>query len=414
MLQQGILRFLFIGVLCSMFVTSGQGQSRCDFDERLPAIQQSLILQQVLDILAQSQGSLSLRSETTLPLVFHVVYRTDEENISDLQIRSQVDILNRDFAFASDNLYKVPAAFQNLGGDSDIRFCLASTDPEGHPTSGITRTKTTSTHIGTHQEPNGRFSVNYDLYGGKNGWDPDRYINIWIADMDGLLGTGTFPGMAPYPAEDGVIIDPEFVGAIGLAAGSYPFDKGHTLTHELGHYFGLFHIWGPGNGGCNVDDMIDDTPLQETPYLGCPDYPQYSCGSSDMFMNYMDFTNDRCLALFTRGQIQHMQTTLATLRSGLLDNADACAPPDSGKIDLDEALVFYAPGSHQVLITLDKFSAETREVMMFSMDGRLVYKSTWSDGSIYWIDANRLSAGIYVVQLQTDSQRITRKVFITR
>ena len=251
---------------------TSQSISHCGFDHRISTRDtQSLI--EIEAGIASLKGVIQPRSTMTLPVVFHVVYRVDAENISDLQIRSQIDILNRDFAFMSENVTRIPEEFKALGGDADIRFCLASIDQDGNPTSGITRTKTVREYIGTHQESNGRYSVNYDVYGGKNGWDPERYINVWVADMEGLLGSGTFPGMAAYPEEDGVIIDPDFVGAVGSAGVSDPFDRGHTLTHELGHYFGLYHIWGTGSEGCNSDDMVDDTPLQESFYLGCPVYP---------------------------------------------------------------------------------------------------------------------------------------------
>lgn len=363
-------------------------------------------------ILKQSHRAILSRESEVLPIVFHIVYKTPQQNISDLQIRSQIDILNRDFAFMSENVSKVPEEFKSLGGDSGIRFCLASIDPDGNSTNGITRSQTTVDFIGRHQQSNGRHSVHYDIYDGKDAWDPERYINVWVADLDGILGSASFPGIAPFPEEDGVIIDAKYVGATGSATQSAPFDRGHTLTHELGHYFGLFHIWGLGTGGCNSDDMIEDTPEQDSPYIDCPEHPQVSCGSSDMFMNFMDFTDDRCLALFTQGQNQRMLSTLMTIRAALLGNANACAPPDNDVIDLDAVNVFYAPESKQIIIALDNVSIVPRIVTVYTIDGRMVYHNDWMIGSVFSLDADGFPSGVYVVQLESQGERAATKVVV--
>jgi hypothetical protein len=361
----------------------------------------------------ESRSLIRPRAPMTLPVVFHVVYRDAEHNISDLQIQSQIDILNRDMAFMADNIFSIPDEFVSLGADADMFFCLASRDPDGNPTTGITRTSTVIEDIGTHSRSNGRNSVHYASLGGKDGWDPSRYINIWVAPMDGLLGNASLPGMAAFPEEDGIVVDPEFLGSVGLAADSHPFHRGHTLTHEVGHYLGLYHIWGPGNGNCAVDDMVDDTPEQERPYLGCPEYPQFSCGSSDLFMNFMDFTNDNCLALFTRGQIERMQGTLLGIRSGLLDNSDACAIPDSGKIGLEDAIIFYADGSDQIIIVLGEERDQTKELLLYAMDGRFITRREWLLGKTFWMDGGSLPGGIYILQLKSGDESVVRKVFVT-
>ena len=395
----------------SVLDISAQAPLGCDFDQRATQWDGTQLTAVEVRIAAM-KNRITPRMPATIPIVFHVVYSNNRENISDLQIRSQVDILNRDFAFMSENAPWVPEEFRDVGGDANMRFCLASIDPNGNPTTGTTRTMTQVSRIGSHQEANGRYSVHYDSYGGKDGWDPERYVNIWVGDIEGLLGSATFPGMAPHPEEDGVVIDPEFVGALGLASHSDPFDRGHSLTHELGHYFGLFHIWGLGNGGCDTDDLVEDTPEQETFYLECPEYPQHSCETSNMFMNFMDFTDDRCLALFTQGQAQRMQAALMGLRSTLLENTDACAPPDSGKIDLDDALLFYAPESGQIVIALDVESVMSRKVSLYAIDGRMLYQDTWLSGSTFWLNTESIIPGVYVLQLEAEGERITKKVFV--
>jgi len=400
--------------VCTSALLFGQFDLRCDIDQRFAQDWNRAAIALAEERIEVTQHLLQIREPMAVPVVFHVIYREDTQNISDVQIRSQLDILNRDFAFQSDNLYGVPQVFAALGADSGIRFCLASRDPDGNPTSGVTRTFTPVENIGTHRQTDGRYSVHYTQYGGNDGWDETRYVNIWVAGMDGLLGSASFPGMATYPEEDGIVIDPAYVGSVGLAATAEPFDRGHTLTHEIGHYLGLYHIWGQGNGSCGTDDMVEDTPDQERPYLGCPEYPQISCGSSDMFMNFMDFTTDRCLALFTRGQIERMQGVLMGLRQGLIENAMACDTPDSGKPGLDDALVYYAPGTNQIIVVLGHENDFSRRISLYAIDGRLLRDREWQLGRTYWLDADSLPTGIYVVRLESGGDVLSQKVFIAQ
>ncbi len=402
---------LFVSLILAIFPLTMRAQVRCDVDHRIATEWDAVKLEQMEQTLRRVEGHPLPRSTVTLPVVFHVVFYDDVENISDLQIRSQIDVLNRDFADASDNFYNVPEPFRILGEDSNIRFCLASTDPDGHPTNGITRTQTVVRNIGSHREINGKYSVHYDVDGGKNGWDPTRYINIWVAGMDGILGTASMPGIGA-PEEDGIVVDPRFVGAISLAGRSYPFDRGHTLSHEMGHYFGLYHVWGPGNGGCQEDDFVDDTPLQNGPYINCPEYPQFSCGSSDMFMNFMDYTDDHCLALFTKGQIERMQAALTGLRSSLLDNTAACDLSNTGKETLNDALIFYSHYSGQIIIEYNDANA-VRNIEVYSIDGKSVNSTVWDYGSVYWMDTDGIPAGMYIVRLSSGGKSITHKLFVS-
>lgn len=259
----------------------------------------------------------------TIPVVVHIVYKNDSTNISDEQVQSQLDSLNVDFRKMNADVSKVPAVFANLVADVEIEFCLATLDPSGNPTTGITRTPTNVNEFGNNN------SVKSDGSGGKTPWDASRYLNIWVCDLvDGILGFATNPGT--NPAIDGVVIDYDNFGSIGTA--EYPYNRGRTTTHELGHYLGLPHIW--GNGGCNLDDGISDTPLQEASYDGCPTFGSpstMSCGSQDMFMNYMDYVDDRCMFMFTLEQADVMRFRLENDRSGLLQSAPIACDPTGGE-----------------------------------------------------------------------------------
>ena len=239
----------------------------------------------------------------TIPVVVHVVYNTTAENVSDAQIQSQITVLNEDFRRLNADASNTPSLFASVAADAEIQFCLASVDPSGNPTNGITRTPTSVTAFSTND------NVKFNSSGGKNAWPAGSYLNLWVCDISGgILGYAQFPGGAA--ATDGVVIDYAYFGTIGTATA--PFNLGRTATHEVGHWLNLRHIWGDGN--CSVDDFVSDTPTAGAPnYTGAPcTFPgPNSCNSGagdqpDMFQNYMDYSDDPCLTQFTSGQVSMM------------------------------------------------------------------------------------------------------------
>ncbi len=242
---------------------------------------------------------------TRIPVVVHVVWNTAAQNISDAQIQSQIDVLNRDFRMTNPDIGQVPAAWQPLTADARIEFFLAATDPNGNPTNGITRTPTNVASFAQAGNP-----VKFAAQGGADAWPADKYLNIWVCPLGGgLLGYAQFPG---GPANtDGVVILQSAFGTIGTATS--PFDKGRTATHEIGHWLNLFHIWGDDGTGCGGSDEVADTPNAAGPNYGCPAFPHATCGNGpngDMFVNYMDYTDDACMFMFTAGQVARMQAAL--------------------------------------------------------------------------------------------------------
>ncbi|NNF36434.1 MAG: zinc metalloprotease [Saprospiraceae bacterium] len=265
------------------------------------------------------------RSVITIPVVVHVVYNTATENISDAQIQSQIDILNEDFRRLNADASNTPIEFQGVAADAEIEFCLATVAPNGAPTNGITRTQTTITSFGTNDQ------VKYTSSGGKDAWPSDEYLNVWVCDITGgILGYAQFPG--GDAATDGVVNDYAYFGNIGTA--TPPFDLGRTMTHEVGHWLNLRHIW--GDGGCGVDDFVSDTPTAGGPnYTGTPcTFPgPNSCNDGtgdlpDMFQNYMDYSDDACMNLFTSGQKARMNALfdLGGFRESLL-TSNGCGTP---------------------------------------------------------------------------------------
>lgn len=241
----------------------------------------------------------------TIPVVVHVVWNTPVQNISDDQILSQIDVLNKDFRRLNADTTNTPAPWKSLGADCQIEFKMARRDPSGIPTLGITRTQTSITEFGQSS------ALKFTSSGGHDAWDRDRYLNLWVANLGSqLLGYATFPGGSP--ALDGVAIGYNYFGTVGTL--SPPYNKGRTATHEVGHWLWLYHIWGDDNGSCGGSDLVGDTPNQAAEFYGCPGYPTVdACSPSApgvMFMNYMDYTDDACMNLFTNGQLIRINSAM--------------------------------------------------------------------------------------------------------
>ncbi|GAP46200.1 zinc metalloprotease [Streptomyces azureus] len=254
-----------------------------------------------------------------VPVVVHVVHNTDEQNISDAQIRSQIAVLNDDFGKKNPDISKVPTVWQSVAGDARIRFHLATADPLGRPTTGITRTRTSVTSFAAPDpnspDPEKRKDnkVKFSQSGGQDAWPANAYLNIWVCQLTrGLLGYAQFPG---GPAStDGVVVTHTGFGTNGTAA--RPFNGGRTTTHEVGHWLNLRHIWGEQRG-CAGDDLVADTPNQEGPNIESPAFPHVTCSNGpngDMFMNYMDYTDDAAMFMFTEGQVARMHSTFQNAR----------------------------------------------------------------------------------------------------
>lgn len=239
----------------------------------------------------------------TITVVVHVVYKTGEENISDAQIKSQIKVLNEDYSAANKDASKVPTVWKGLVADAGVQFALATKDPKGKPTSGITRTQTNADSFTDDNR------VKKKSTGGADPWPSNKYLNIWVCSLGGgLLGYAQFPAMPPKT--DGVVILNTAFGNEGTAA--KPFNLGRTATHEIGHWLNLRHIWGDTND-CSGSDLVEDTPRALTANTGKPKFPHITCMNApngDMFMNYMDYVDDDSMYLFTPGQVARMRATL--------------------------------------------------------------------------------------------------------
>ncbi len=261
------------------------------------------------------------RGIVTIPVVFHVVYNTAAQNVTDAQIANQLAVLNADYRKQNTDIGLVPTVFQGVVADVEVQFVMAKRTPTGAATTGIVRKATTSASFTTDDK------VKSASTGGDNAWDAARYLNIWLCNLGGgLLGYATFPG---GPASvDGVVCLYSSVPG-GTAA---PYNKGRTATHEVGHWLNLYHTF---QGGCarsatNGGDFIADTPAEKLAAFGCPTN-RNTCTTEtapDMTVNYMDYTDDACMVMFSSGQKTRVHSIFSTgsPRASLLTSLGGVAP----------------------------------------------------------------------------------------
>ena len=231
--------------------------------------------------------------KVVIPVVVNVLYRTAAENISDAQIQSQIDVLNKDYTASNSDFKSIPAEFYGVAANIDITFELVT----------IVRKSTTKTSWGT------RDAMKNSKKGGINPTSPSNTLNMWACTIGGgILGYAQFPGGSS--ATDGVVIDSFYFGLSSPA--SYPYNLGRTASHEVGHWMNLRHIWGDASCG---NDLVSDTPVHKTSNFGVPVYPYVSTclpTHNEMTMNYMDYTDDKVMYMFTNGQKARMTALFVT------------------------------------------------------------------------------------------------------
>jgi hypothetical protein len=213
-----------------------------------------------------------------IPVYIHIIY-PDAGTISNAQVTSQMNVLNADFRDINTNQLPSGTTFANDATDAGFSFSLAGTF--------------------RHNDSKLSWGTNNSVKSAYPPITPETHLNIWVCEIGGgILGYAQFPG--GNAATDGVVLGGDYFGVTGGVYGG-----GRTATHEVGHYFNLRHIW--GDGRCRQDDFVTDTPSSDSSNGGCPTFPSVSCKSADMTMNYMDYTYDECMYMFTDGQRNRMR-----------------------------------------------------------------------------------------------------------
>ena len=300
--------------------------------EELDAFQEWLE-PQVQAYLQNQQQSGNPEVVYTIPTIVHIIHNSTEgigsgRNLSNARIQSQINILNNDFRKTNSDIGSVPSMFTGIAADSEINFCLIQTYPTGHPNAGQALPEPGVDRVSAPTIGLANTTTGYSMTQMENtakpatSWNPNQVFNIWVVQLQGgLLGYAQFPNSGAANT-DGVVTGYQYFGNNPSAN---PFHLGRTTTHEVGHWLGLRHIWGDATCG---NDFVADTPTQHSPSSGCPTHPRPSpspcVNTGDNFQNYMDYTNDACMFMFTNGQKAVMQNVMATAnRRSTLNAASA-------------------------------------------------------------------------------------------
>ncbi len=353
-------------------------------------------------------------SVVTIPVVFHIVYKNATQDIADSNIYRQVAVLNECFRLQNSNFNQTRPIFDSIAADVEIEFCLANVDPSGAPTTGISRTQAPA---GTFFDPLlGMDNVKSDASGGKSPWPNDQYLNIWVCDMSlfGLtvvLGYATFPGGDPLL--DGVVIQYQFVGFMNNPTTN---NQGKTTVHEVGHWLGLRHIWGDGQLStplCDSTDYVDDTPnadeasqqtcdIKNTCSNESPYWTSAGIDPPDMVENYMDYSYDDCMTMFTSGQKTRMLGFLNTTRTSLLTSNGCNTVGLSENNDYNFSI---APNPVSDNITINTTYTGYFDLVIFDVTGRQIKKINQLRNVVN-IDLSDVGAGILLYEIRDNTKII--------
>lgn len=406
------MRFFISLILCAGFSFHALAQRECVAPKQQHNIS-SLAKGSTYKPAGHSRDTI-VNEMITIPVVVHVLYNTAEQNISDDQILSQIEVLNNDFRRMNADTINTPAPFKLFAADTRIMFCLAKVAPDGRSTTGIVRKHTNNIYFLLDD------GVKFDGAGGADAWDPSQYLNIWVCSMAGRsLGYSSLPG--DPAATDGVVINYDVFGSRGSLRS--PYTLGRTTTHEVGHWLGLKHIW--GDTTCGSDD-VDDTPTQSSYNYNCPSFPKMSICSpnanGDMFMNYMDLTNDVCMNLFTYGQKQKMRSLFALgkarnsfLNSHVCDPGQASGgplPTDTVSTEVKESGFSVYPNPAVNIVTVSpkgSFALANKTIFVYNMQGKLVLTHKFYFNSEK-VNVASLPAGVYILSCGEGKERINTRL----
>lgn len=379
-----------------------------------------------------------------IPVVFHIVYNAGQPtfNLPDSVIKDQVKALNDAFRKRNADTVNIRSVFKPLAGDAEIQFHLASVDPQGNPTTGITRTASSRAYFGTSTgDLDSLERIKKTAEGGKDPWPTTRYLNIWVANLSTSAGAlnvlgYAIPPLNPLPPNwpagadqelagliDGVVLQTHSVGTNSTlnAALQGIYTKGRCGVHEVGHYLGLQHVFGSNGGGTGscgaiADDGISDTPEQSTmaghTTTGCPSATLNTCGvgtpgdQPDMWENYMDYARDACQTMFTNGQIAVMRNVMGNQRNALVSTTSV------GNIPFQKTFGIYPnPAADNISILYD---GKISRVTIINFMGQQAMVAEGAAANARSFNISHLPAGNYMLTAEIAGERITRKFTVTK
>lgn len=465
--------FIFLIVLLSTQSISQEStlndhdQMQCGSDEilrqmmdNIPGYEDSLHqhMRELQQILKSQTHAKSLKDVYTLPVVFHVVYNNETENIHDSVIYNQLDVLNKAFRRQNEDTVNMRPIFNQIVGDAGIQFVLAKVDPDGNPTNGITRTYTNIKNFypeaeyvagqGSVTDKSQVSRIMDDQQGGKSPWNTNKYINIWVGDLSqyrstssGYVDEDALYGVASFPKhqsihfdstngfklkEDGIIMHYKTIGSnnnIPYTNNYYPtgfLDNkrkgGKMLVHEMGHYLGLFHIWGATISNCEEGDYIHDTPGASLGSLADCNimYNQNNCIDTilgqdlpDMIENYMDYSPDVCMNSFTHGQIDIMRLTINIYRPSLLNYAAANIDSfnEQGKV-----AVYPNPTRGNYTLSFEQFQKELT-VIVYGIDGKVISQHDYANTNSITAELTG-EKGIYIIHVHLSDGSVVKRSLV--
>ena len=391
-----------------------------DLERQNPALVQQRIadeniLQREIARLA-SQRTTEANVIYTIPVVVHVVYKYATQNVSDAQVLSQIAVLNEDFGRTNADTVNTPIGFRSVASATQFQFCLAQRDPSGNTTNGIERRLTTTTTFSTND------AVKSYSTGGLLAWDVSKYLNIWVCNMGGgILGYGEFPATV-HTSTFGVVIQYNSFGRVGTVLA--PYNLGRTCTHEFSHCFRLYHIWGDDGGACSGTDYVADTPNQADATYGCLTYPYNdACSGASatgiQFMNYMDYSDDNCLNMFTANQATRMYASINSFYNTLY-TSDRCLPVIANINSLSDFTFSVYPNPNDGILNVDMYTTHNigakANIVVTDVIGNVVASQTVEspNGRVHQVDLRKAANGVYFVTIENDNYKKTVQFVIAK